>query len=283
MIAWAYVHSAGISLRCFLYDGQGSIRQKTTLTGAILTPHYNFDAYGNITNQVTPTRELLYAGEMWDPVLEMYYLRARHYSPATGRFNRTDPSVATLRDPQALHRYLYAHCNPINGIDPTGLFTLSEITVSVKVYVSGMAVRVSTAFAAGGTAVGRLWNAIGVKTNEFARQVFGLFPTLEVRPARYVGTRIIDFGLKCGPRLAQLEAKYSIPRAAGDALNRLAGQINAMVTCGQGQAVVWTLREPSAAELLRVQHEVGPDVFRQVQFVHGVEGLYNWIVIFFGF
>ena len=50
----------------------------------------------------------------------MYYLRARWYDAAAGRFNRMDPFAGNTQDPQSLHKYLYCHANPVNGIDPTG-------------------------------------------------------------------------------------------------------------------------------------------------------------------
>jgi len=72
-------------------------------------------------NPATPAAtSLLYAGEMLDSDLQQYYLRARWYSPSTGRFNRLDPYSGNNLDPQSLHKYLYAHCNPINNIDPSG-------------------------------------------------------------------------------------------------------------------------------------------------------------------
>jgi len=52
----------------------------------------------------------------------MQYLRARYYDPATGRFNRLDPFFGELLDPLSLHKYLYVHGDPIQGIDPTGKF-----------------------------------------------------------------------------------------------------------------------------------------------------------------
>jgi hypothetical protein len=49
-------------------------------------------------------------------------LRQRYYDPATGRFNRLDPFFGNFDDPQSLHKYLYTCEDPINQIDPTGLF-----------------------------------------------------------------------------------------------------------------------------------------------------------------
>ena len=80
---------------------------------------FDYDAYGNLLGSLTPQTDLLYAGEMIDPYLGWYYNRARWYEPATGRFNTTDPFAGSHEDPQSLHKYLYAHDNPINNTDPT--------------------------------------------------------------------------------------------------------------------------------------------------------------------
>jgi RHS repeat-associated protein len=66
--------------------------------------------------------EFLYSGEQFDSKIGQQYLRARYYDPVTGRFNRLDPFFGNLSDPQSLHKYLYTHADPVNGIDPSGKF-----------------------------------------------------------------------------------------------------------------------------------------------------------------
>lgn len=80
---------------------------------------------------------LLYAGEQFDTNAQMYYNRARYYDQNTGRFNRTDPFAGNMQDPQSLHKYLYAHCNPINGIDPTGNYT-TTVELNVGLVIGAM-------------------------------------------------------------------------------------------------------------------------------------------------
>jgi RHS repeat-associated protein len=60
------------------------------------------------------------SGEQYDPDLGLYYLRARYYNPATGRFLSRDPEDGKSIDPKTLHKYLYAGGDPINAMDPTG-------------------------------------------------------------------------------------------------------------------------------------------------------------------
>jgi RHS repeat-associated protein len=71
---------------------------------------------------------LLYAGEYYDSDLSQYYLRARYYNPWSGTFNRTDPFAGSRQDPQSLHKYTYAHNNPVNMIDPSGKIGLTALT-----------------------------------------------------------------------------------------------------------------------------------------------------------
>lgn len=62
----------------------------------------------------------LFAGQQWDEASQTYYMRARYYSPQDGRFLSQDPLAGRNQDPVSLHRYLYAHDDPINHVDPSG-------------------------------------------------------------------------------------------------------------------------------------------------------------------
>jgi len=60
------------------------------------------------------------SAEQYDPDLGLYYLRARYYNPATGRFLPRDPEDGKPVDPKSLHKYLYADGDPVNRWDSTG-------------------------------------------------------------------------------------------------------------------------------------------------------------------
>lgn len=60
------------------------------------------------------------SGEQYDSDLGLYYLRARYYNPATGRFMSRDPYDGITILPISLHKYLYASGDPANRIDPRG-------------------------------------------------------------------------------------------------------------------------------------------------------------------
>ena len=96
---------------------------------------YSYDAYGNALgfDPKAALTEFLYSGEQFDAKIGQQYLRQRYYAPATGRFNRLDPFFGDVSDPQSLHKYTYVHGDPINMIDPSGLFGVGGIGVSMSI------------------------------------------------------------------------------------------------------------------------------------------------------
>jgi RHS repeat-associated protein len=112
------------------YDGGGNVRNLTNSAGAV-TDQYEYDAFGNSFTKVgTTPNNYLYRGEQYDPDLELYYLRARYYNPATGRFLSRDPENGYINEPASLHKYLYANGDPVNGIDPKGREELVEYVLN---------------------------------------------------------------------------------------------------------------------------------------------------------
>ncbi len=81
------------------------------------------------TDEVSRSRSA-YRGEQYDPDLGLYYLRARYYSPATGRFLSRDPkepcNCGDVRHSSSLHKYLYAASDPVNRVDPSGRADTAE-------------------------------------------------------------------------------------------------------------------------------------------------------------
>ena len=50
----------------------------------------------------------------------IYGLRARYLNPNTGRFWTMDSYEGSPSDPLSLHKYLYAHADPVMMVDPSG-------------------------------------------------------------------------------------------------------------------------------------------------------------------
>jgi RHS repeat-associated protein len=101
------------------------------------------------TAAICATREVswgpsLYRGEQYDSDLGLYYLRARYYNPATGRFMSRDPLDGDPTDPKTLHKYVYAGSDPVNAIDPSGRDILSYLIRLAKEPAVVLAVAVAT-------------------------------------------------------------------------------------------------------------------------------------------
>ena len=120
----------------YVYDGGGDVRQLTNSAG-VVTDEYEYDAFGNsFTKSGTTPNNYLYRGEQYDSDLGLYYLRARYYNPATGRFLSRDPEDGKAFDPKSLHKYLYAGGDPVNAIDPTGRVDTIESIFAEPVVIS---------------------------------------------------------------------------------------------------------------------------------------------------
>jgi RHS repeat-associated protein len=123
----------------YLLDGHSGVRLLTNAAGAI-TDRYSYDAFGGLLSASGPTANpLLYRGERFDPVLGQYYLRARFYDPATGRFTRSDPFPGAPSMPGSLHRYVYGLNNPVTNQDPSGLESFGEIISTIRIGLSNLA------------------------------------------------------------------------------------------------------------------------------------------------
>ena len=61
------------------------------------------------------------------------YLRARYLDPGQGRFLGMDPYAGDNRIPISAHDYLYAGLDPVGRLDPTGMFTLSDLVGSMNI------------------------------------------------------------------------------------------------------------------------------------------------------
>jgi RHS repeat-associated protein len=114
-------------------DGLGSTRVLTDSSGAS-TDSYDYEAFGSLLSQAGATpNDYLFTGEQYDPYLGQYYLRARYYDPAMGRFTSLDSFDGFEQEPVTLHKYLYGNGDPVNNIDPSGEFSISHVMAGVLI------------------------------------------------------------------------------------------------------------------------------------------------------
>jgi RHS repeat-associated protein len=117
----------GSSTFFYHQDGLGTVTDLTDSAGAT-AKSYAYDAYGTLVDQTgTLDQPYTYTGRELDTETGLYYYRARHYDPSTGRFLQQDPGSAGInsarlpRHPLDLvSQYVYAADNPIHLIDPLG-------------------------------------------------------------------------------------------------------------------------------------------------------------------
>ena len=103
-----------------MFNAHGDVVHLTNGSGTI-TKDYDYDAFGIEINQDSADNNpFRYCGEYFDKETQTYYLRARYYSPNTGRFISEDSYWGTLEDPLSLNLYVYCANNPIIFVDPSG-------------------------------------------------------------------------------------------------------------------------------------------------------------------
>jgi RHS repeat-associated protein len=122
------------------HDGLGSTRALTSALGAT-TDLYSYAAFGDGLRSTGVTlNRYLFAGEQRDAALGLYYLRARHFAPAIGRFLTVDPFEGFVDDPATLARYIYALNSPGNFTDPSGrnadIITLPQVPAIITILVA---------------------------------------------------------------------------------------------------------------------------------------------------
>lgn len=280
--------------RYFHAEGIGSIRALTNEEGAV-SDRYEFEAFGALSShQGSDPNAYLFAGEVLDPNVGFYYLRERWLNSWAGLFAAVDPVSTTIFDPGTLHSYLYAASDPVLRVDPSGLESLPQLSVTQAVQTNLMSNIAKIAFQVSGQARGRLFVGLGrywqnLATNYLARWLPNA--TIETAPSAVrVGKNLLDAVVKvkdAGGTLRTLfmEMKYAFPSTEG-ALLRLISQIQNGVTAARGaeggRMIVWTLRQLSQKQISRLVTRAGVQE-GEVIFIDGLVGAAKWVQQFLGF
>jgi RHS repeat-associated protein len=193
----------------YAYDGRGTVRFLSDETGAV-TDTYTYDAFGTlITATGSTNNRYLYSGEQFDPNLGLYYLRARLMNPLTGRFWSMDSYEGRADDPVSLHKYLYTNADPANRIDPSGHFSLAELSTSNAIISKFAAANWSYGNAAKVAAVNILIQArMAAILGPFSAQLKELAAELDaIDPTGLASAKTREFTEKC-------DQLISLPRQA---------------------------------------------------------------------
>ena len=144
----------------FVYNAHSDTVQ--LVNGGSLSASYTYDAFGNLlTSAGTSDNPFLYCSEYFDAETETYYLRARYYNPANGRFTAEDThwnvknriygdnpiKMNEHEDALGLNQYtllidyaavwqsgnLYVYCgnNPVMYVDPSGAFFITTTALLI--------------------------------------------------------------------------------------------------------------------------------------------------------
>ena len=120
----------GATRSYYLFDGLGSVVAVTNANGGV-TNSYTYDPYGAttetkaaLTNVFNPWR---YVGQYHDVSTGLYKMGARYYQSELGRWTQPDPSG---RDANA---YAYVSGNPVNFVDPAGLFGVNKDEIGAAI------------------------------------------------------------------------------------------------------------------------------------------------------
>ncbi|MBU7007156.1 leucine-rich repeat domain-containing protein [Phosphitispora fastidiosa] len=130
-----YVYGLGLigqeetdgAFRTYHFDLRGSTTALTDENG-IVTDRFSYGPYGELSRlSGTTSTTFLYNGR--DGVMTddngLYYMRARYYNPEIRRFVNQDVVQGSIDFTQSLNRYAYVNGQPVNYVDPSGLFSES--------------------------------------------------------------------------------------------------------------------------------------------------------------
>ncbi|MEM8960296.1 MAG: RHS repeat-associated core domain-containing protein [Acidobacteriota bacterium] len=143
-----YVHAGADPLMRFdaagevfyLTDAMGTVIGLTDGSGAVVA-RFDYDSFGTLRS-ATGTAvsgpagsggDFRFHGAWLEEQTGLYHMGARDYDPATGRFLSRDPLGPRFNEPESTNPYLFANANPRLFSDPTGLFSIVSVNITMSV------------------------------------------------------------------------------------------------------------------------------------------------------
>ncbi|MFA6237880.1 MAG: RHS repeat-associated core domain-containing protein [Bacteriovorax sp.] len=180
----------------YLKDHLGTVNDIISSAGS-LVQHYVYSAFGKIirienknggdvTDAPLVDNFYTFTGREFDKESGLYYFRARYLDSDTGRFIQADPHQGAKNLPASFNsKYIYTLNDPINSIDPNGLFSFKK------------AFAISLAFVCPALAVAYI-NTTDVFSEKDTRRLTNAYITLVVVTAAFYLSPGIAFGVLAG-------------------------------------------------------------------------------------
>ncbi len=116
----SFFHTDGLGSTRVVTDGEGTVQQE-----------FDYLAFGELLGARNAEQvDNLFAGEQFEQELGLYHLRQRYYDPSTGRFISRDAFEGFITNPISQNRYLYANANPVTYTDPSGFFSIGNVSAA---------------------------------------------------------------------------------------------------------------------------------------------------------
>lgn len=125
------IHSASGQTSFAVTDQLGTVRALAAADGSVQET-LSFDAFGRLRDGALH-EDIGFTGDFTDSATGLVYMQNRWYAPNLARFISRDSVDGNPALTNSLNRYAYSLDNPVNLSDPTGRFTLGEISFAVSI------------------------------------------------------------------------------------------------------------------------------------------------------
>jgi RHS repeat-associated protein len=113
-------------------NARGDVVAMSDSSGAVVNT-YAYDPWGTLlASSETVANPYRYASYRYDTATGLYYCWNRYYAPELARFLTRDIYPGELSDPVTMNPYLYCGGDPVNRVDPTGMYSAEVLAYSIE-------------------------------------------------------------------------------------------------------------------------------------------------------